>query len=1220
MKRKLFFILFISSITLFAQTNIGFEDGTVNGWVCKSGFYGGPAGTYPCATPPPFVFTFNATVALDGKQDNPLDPATVPNKTEADFRHTIMTKAALKDPNSNNIVSPVAPGNLFPTGTNNYSFRLGNSVGANRFIGQTQAFAEAIKMTFLVDKTNAGLTYMYAAFLLDKSHPTNQAPRFEVKITQVVNGKDEQIPCGYYKISAIDAAGAFNNGPSDWTGATWRYTDWTKVALDLTTYIGKQISIEFSTADCYPNSDDPSLPIDKCKSTIGSHSAYAYIDLYTAPVEIASPTLCANAPSIQLCAPPGYATYQWPSGQPGIQPPLNKQCVTVLKPKAGDNYTVKMTSNAGVGCENSMNITLKGTDFNVRDTSVCTNTLPLEIKAVPAVPGGAYEWDWKPKQNLSCYDCANPIFTPGSTITYTVTMRDKNVANCDRIKNVTINVGASFIVKTTDATICEGETATITAKGAETYSWEPGSFSGDTYSVTPTTTTTYTVTGKSTTGACPGTATATAVVTVDKKPIVTVTDVTICAGETATLNGSVTGGGSSGAWIGGENPFLPNRSALDAKYKPSAAEIAAGKVTLTLESEDPFGPCGKASKTMTITISPGVKADAGPDVTICFGRAAQLNAPTSGGTWSGGTLASFSDVKDPKATYTPTPAEQAAGKITLKYTVVNSSPTCPGGSDEMVISIEKISVDAGADQTICFGETAKLTGSVGGVATKGMWSGGGVFLKDKTDLNATYAPSAAEMAAGAVKLFLTTNGTEVCPAAIDSMVISINPKAVVDAGPYQAICYPGSVPLAGVVSGGATSGSWSGGSGGYLPSPNSANAIYTPSASEVKAGKALLTFTTNDPLGPCPAVSDTMSIAIYKNAVADAGKTTSVCMGSPIQLNGTITGGNGTGTWSGGLGGTYVKSVNDLKASYTPTPADIAAGKVTFTLKTNATGLCPLDSATVTHFINLNPIINFAVDTPKACPPHCVDFTDSTLVLGANIVKWEWDFGNKATGTVKNPKDVCYNDPGFYTVSLKATSDKGCVSILEKPYMIETYPKPTAQFTAEPNPVSLYDPTVHFYDQSSNDVKTWVWNLGDGKIISPNVRNPIHQYLVGVSATYNVTLTVTNQYGCKDSIPHAVEVQPEFTFFIPNAFTPGNSEKVNDTFYGKGVGIVEYHLWVFDRWGNMVFTTKDINTGWDGHANNGADIAQQDVYVWKVKLKDVFGKNHEYVGTVTLVR
>ncbi len=1216
MKKKLLFILSICSLSLFAQTNIGFEDGTVTGWDCLSGTYDMPnKGVAPCSpVPTTFRFTLTKGAPLDGNKDNPLYDPGVGKK----YRHTITTKKTATDINSNSIVPVVAPGNLFPTGTNNNSFRLGNADGYGSSI-QEEAYAEGIKTAYTVTPANAALTYLFAAFLLeDDKHLPVEAPRFEIIISELVDGKDVQIPCGYYKITAKDVNLGFQPGKVVEEKVIWRYCDWRKVTVDLSAYIGRQISIEFRTADCYyaPANGSGS----SCDWGAGSHGGYAYIDLYTGPIEVSSPTICANSPSIELCALPGYVSYQWQAGAPGIQQPLNKQCVTVLNPKAGDKYTVNMISIAGPACASSMTITLKGPDFSVRDTSVCTGAPPLQIKAIPVSPSTAYEWDWKPKTNLSCYDCADPVFTPGATTTYTVTMKDKNTPNCDRTKNVTITVGTGFTVTTSNTEICEGETATLTASGADTYTWQPGSLPGATITVTPTTTTTYTVTGKAKGASCAGDSTAKAIVTINKKPLVKVTDVTICIGETATLTGSITGA-STGAWLGGDGIFTPDRTAPNATYKPSTAEEAAGKVILTLESKEALGTCGKDSKTMTITISPGVKADAGPDITICIGTAAQLNAPVTGGVWSGGTQTGFSDVKDPKAIYTPTIAEQNAGKVKLTYTTVSTgNAACPGGSDEMVINIEKISVDAGAAQTICFGETANLSGDIGGAATKGTWSGNGIFIKDKNDLTASYKPTDAEMAAGTVKLFLTTNATDVCPAKIDSMVITINPKAVVDAGPSQAICYPGTVKLAGVVSGGATSGSWTGGDGTYSTSTNSLTNVYTPTAAEAKAGKVILTLTTNDPAGPCPAVSDTMSITIYKNALADAGKTTSVCMGNPILLDGKITGGNGIGTWSGGLGGAYVKSVNDLKASYTPTPADIAAGKVTFTLKTGAAGLCPLDSATVTHFINPNPTIDFAVDTPKACPPHCVDFTDATIVLGSKIVKWEWDFGNKTTGIVKNPKDICYTQPGSYDVSLKATSDKGCVSELKKPYMIETYAKPVAQFTAQPNPVSQYDPTVHFYDQSSKDVKSWVWDLGDGKIISPNIKNPVHQYLVGFAATYNVTLTVTNAYGCKDSIPHAIEVQPEFAFYIPNAFTPGNSEKVNDTFFGKGVGILDYHLWVFDRWGNMLFDTKDLNTGWDGRAKNGADIAQQDVYVWKVKLKDVFGKNHEYIGTVTLVK
>jgi gliding motility-associated-like protein len=121
------------------------------------------------------------------------------------------------------------------------------------------------------------------------------------------------------------------------------------------------------------------------------------------------------------------------------------------------------------------------------------------------------------------------------------------------------------------------------------------------------------------------------------------------------------------------------------------------------------------------------------------------------------------------------------------------------------------------------------------------------------------------------------------------------------------------------------------------------------------------------------------------------------------------------------------------------------------------------------------------------------------------------------------------------------------------------------------------------------------------------------------ASTYNTTLIVHNIFGCVDTITHQIVIDPEFTFFIPNAFSP-NGDGINDYFYGKGVGIAKYELYVFDRWGNLIFFADDINKYWDGKANHGSDMAQQDVYVWKVKLTDVFDKKHNYIGTVTIVK
>jgi gliding motility-associated-like protein len=101
-------------------------------------------------------------------------------------------------------------------------------------------------------------------------------------------------------------------------------------------------------------------------------------------------------------------------------------------------------------------------------------------------------------------------------------------------------------------------------------------------------------------------------------------------------------------------------------------------------------------------------------------------------------------------------------------------------------------------------------------------------------------------------------------------------------------------------------------------------------------------------------------------------------------------------------------------------------------------------------------------------------------------------------------------------------------------------------------------------------------------------------------------------------------IQPEitnkpFTFYIPNAFTP-NGDGINDEFFGKGENIIEYDMWIFDRWGTMIFHGNDINDKWDGKTNHGSDIAQQDVYVWKVRFADLNKIKHDYIGTVTLVK
>ena len=145
----------------------------------------------------------------------------------------------------------------------------------------------------------------------------------------------------------------------------------------------------------------------------------------------------------------------------------------------------------------------------------------------------------------------------------------------------------------------------------------------------------------------------------------------------------------------------------------------------------------------------------------------------------------------------------------------------------------------------------------------------------------TYTPSAADKSAGSVILTITSNDPGgPCPAVSDAMTVTFSPAATVNAGPDQSICAMATVTLAGSVGGTAASGTWSGGTGSYNPNANTLNAVYTPSAAERTAGSVTLTLTTNDPAGPCGAVSDNVVITI------GAPLTTAPISGSGDACNG----------------------------------------------------------------------------------------------------------------------------------------------------------------------------------------------------------------------------------------------------------------------------------------------------------------------------------------------
>ncbi|MEK9144653.1 MAG: gliding motility-associated C-terminal domain-containing protein, partial [Elusimicrobiota bacterium] len=343
------------------------------------------------------------------------------------------------------------------------------------------------------------------------------------------------------------------------------------------------------------------------------------------------------------------------------------------------------------------------------------------------------------------------------------------------------------------------------------------------------------------------------------------TDQTVCANNAVvTLAGSVINA-SGGVWTKSGTGAFADSSVLTTTYTPSAADTAAGTVTLTLTTTG-NGQCKPVSDFMVVTITDAPTANAASDQTVC------ANAPNvtlsgsvtvaAGGNWTTSGSGSFTPASTTLgATYNPSFADTAAGSVTLTLTTTGNG-LCSAVSDAMIVTINPgIYVNAGTDQTVCANNpNVSLAGAVWGGTATGRWTtGGSGTFNDSSLMAAVYSPSAADTTAGSVTLTLTSTGNGACAAVTDIMVVTISSGIYVSAGTDQTVCANNAATtIAGAVWGGTTTGVWTtGGSGAFTPTPFTLGATYTPSPADIAGGTVTLTLTSTGN-GSCIAVADFM--------------------------------------------------------------------------------------------------------------------------------------------------------------------------------------------------------------------------------------------------------------------------------------------------------------------------------------------------------------------------
>jgi gliding motility-associated-like protein len=334
------------------------------------------------------------------------------------------------------------------------------------------------------------------------------------------------------------------------------------------------------------------------------------------------------------------------------------------------------------------------------------------------------------------------------------------------------------------------------------------------------------------------------------------------------------------------------------------------------------------------------------------------------------------------------------------------------------------------------------------------------------------------------------------------------------------------------------------------------------------------------------------------------GSTLNICVGNNAVLSANPNG--GTGPYS------YLWQPGNLSGSG-PTVTPVATTIYSLTI-TDANGC----TTTGTQTINVNPIptVSFLASDSSGCTPLCVTFTSPTQ--STDVCTWNFGDGNTSSGN--SPQTHCYIVPGTYDVSLTITDNNGCSATITDPNLITVFANPFASFTYSPDYITIYDPSVSFSDNSIG-ADQWSWDFGDSAHSTSTLQNPNFAY--SDTGCFQVTLTVTNLDGCSDDTTQDVCILSEFVFYAPNTFTP-NGNGLNDVFFPIVNGYQEgsYHLMIFDRWGNLIFESNDVLTGWNGKVQDGKSdkVCQIDTYVWVVDVNEWNGVEHRFRGHVNLIR
>lgn len=342
---------------------------------------------------------------------------------------------------------------------------------------------------------------------------------------------------------------------------------------------------------------------------------------------------------------------------------------------------------------------------------------------------------------------------------------------------------------------------------------------------------------------------------------------------------------------------------------------------------------------------------------------------------------------------------------------------------------------------------------------------------------------------------------------------------------------------------------------------------------------------------------------------------TQICPEDDILLQVTGIGGSSPFTFTWSENGTIIGSGDGIIV-------DPSVSNTTYCVVLSEACGSPTDDACTLIYFPTPILPNAIPDEVEKCVPGFYEFTNLSTNDG-EIASTYWDLGSLEHSILEPGNDsisMWFDEVGTYSLNMTITSVYGCVYEDSVASIIEVKPTPTADFFLSTNPATIFETSVFMQNKSSFDVIAWDWYSPGSSPTTSSSETPSFQFPEGVVGEYPITLAVETERGCVDTITYIFHVIPDVLFFAPNTFTPDGDE-FNQYWKPEisGIDIYDYDMFIFNRWGEIIWESHDPTVGWDG-TFKGKPI-QNGTYAWRARVTNLYddGKE-EFSGLINLIR